>query len=153
MHDGAGSQRKHHGAALMMCKARDKSAATLELATTTGTDRLFPMAHPSGRTDLGTEQHDIVITVSDLNDRYPHDDPDVIAVSKNKEVARVIALVPVADLARKTVPLLDAGQFRRSDRGDADADRGAVPNGTARPSLGSRDLAAMMMFDLDRETM
>jgi hypothetical protein len=58
MHDGSGHEPTHHGAAMMMCKARGKSDGTMELATTTR-----------------TELHDI-ITVSDLNDRWPTDDAD-----------------------------------------------------------------------------
>jgi hypothetical protein len=73
-------------------------------------------------TTTGTEQHDRVITVSDLNDTWPHDDPDVIAVlpKEGKEVAQVpthiVALVPVVDLTRVAANIMRV----------ADADRGAV---------------------------
>jgi hypothetical protein len=62
MHDATGPSPTHHGAALMMCKARSNA---MEPATTTG-----------------TEQHDRVITVSDINDRYAHDDSDVIEIKQ-----------------------------------------------------------------------
>jgi hypothetical protein len=70
----------------------------------------------------------------------------LIAVSKNKEVDRVpAALVPVVDLSRVAV--------NASERCIEPRDRDAATNVAARPSLGSRDLAAMVMSDLDRETL
>jgi hypothetical protein len=62
--------------------------------------------------------------VSDINDRYPHGDADVI------EIKQAIALVPI-DLIRV------AANITRDADADRDADRGAVPNGTAPPSSGT----------------
>jgi hypothetical protein len=75
--------------------------------------------------------------VSDLNDRYPHDDADVIEIKQAMD-STSIALVPI-----------DAANIMRV----ADADRGGVVAAfaAAPPSSGSRDLAAMVMFDLDVE--
>jgi hypothetical protein len=71
--------------------------------------------------------------VSDLNDRYPHDDADVI------EIKQAIALAPI-DLTRAAAHIMRDG--------DDDADRGDAANAAPRPSSASRDLAAMVMFDL-----
>jgi hypothetical protein len=76
--------------------------------------------------------------MSDLNDRWPHDDPDVI------EIKQAIALVPI-DVARI------AANIRRDADADDGGDLGVAPNGAAPPSSGTRDLAAMVMFDLDVE--
>jgi hypothetical protein len=76
--------------------------------------------------------------VSDLNDRYPHDDADVI------EIKQAIALAPI-DLTRA------AAHIMRDGDADADRDRGVCPNALTPPSSGSRDLGAMVMFDLDVE--
>jgi hypothetical protein len=103
-------------------------------------------------TTTGTEQHDRVITVSDLNDRWPTDDADVIAVlpKEGKEVAQVpthiVALVPVVDLTRVAANIMRVVDDAGLDRGDV-----AGPNGPAPPSSGSQALALMPMFDLDRE--
>jgi hypothetical protein len=69
--------------------------------------------------------------VSDLNDRYPHDDPDVI------EIKQAIALAPI-DLTR-----VAANIMRVADADDG-GDLGVAPNGAAPPSSGTRDLAAMV---------
>jgi hypothetical protein len=111
---------------------------TMELATTTRAPRAA----------RAKDKHDRVITVSDLNDTWPHDDPDVIALSKNKEVARVPAALAPIDLTRVAANIMRVA--------DADRDRGvdgAALNDAAPASSGSRDLAAMVMFDLDRETL
>jgi hypothetical protein len=78
--------------------------------------------------------------VSDINDRYPHDDADVIEIKQAMD-STSIPLVPI--VAANIMRVVDA---------DRDRDRG-VPNGTAPPppSSGTRDLAAMVMFDLDPE--
>jgi hypothetical protein len=77
--------------------------------------------------------------VSDLNDRYPHDDADVIEIKQAMDNTS-IPLVPI-----------DAANIMR-DVDDVDADRGgAAGNPPAPPSSGTRDLAAMVMFDLDPE--
>lgn len=81
--------------------------------------------------------------LSDLNDRWPHDDPDVIAVLIHPKEDQEAAPVPI-DLARV------AENIRR----DADRGAGAVasaPPPPTTPSSGSRDLAMMPMFDLDRD--
>jgi hypothetical protein len=66
--------------------------------------------------------------VSDFNDTWPHDDPDVIAVSKNKEVDRVpAALVPVVDLPRVAV--------NASERCIEPDDRDAATNVAAPPII------------------
>jgi hypothetical protein len=93
--------------------------------------------------------------VSDLNDTWPHDDPDVIAVSKNKEGDRVVDLtrvaaniMRVADADRdRSIPAIgnSCSHLKLYD------DRDAATNVAARPSSGSRDLATMVMFDLDVE--
>jgi hypothetical protein len=100
-------------------------------------------------TTTGTEQHDGVTTVSDLNDRWPTDDADVIAVRPKEanEIAQVptqiVALVPI-DLTRVAANIMRVA--------DADRDRGddRVDGADALPSTGSRDLAMVQMFDLDR---
>jgi hypothetical protein len=75
--------------------------------------------------------------VSDINDRWPHDDADVI------EIKQAIALAPI-DLTR-----VAANITRVVDDADRDRDRVRVagPNGPPPPSSGSRDLASMIMFD------
>jgi hypothetical protein len=92
MHDGTDHEPTNHGAALMMCKARSNA---MELATTTG-----------------TEQHDRVTTVSDINDRYAHDDADVIEIKQAMD-STSIALVPI-----------DAANIMRVVDADRDRDRG-----------------------------
>jgi hypothetical protein len=88
-------------------------------------------------------KHDRVITVSDLNDRWPTDDADVIAIKQ------ATALVPAVDLTR-----VAANIMRVADRVDADRGVGGVAtNVAAPPSSGSQALALMLMFDLDRETL
>lgn len=77
--------------------------------------------------------------MSDLNDRYPHDDADVI------EIKQAIALVPI-DLTR-----VAANIMRVVDDADRDRDRVAGTDASPPPSSGTRDLAAMVMFDLDVE--
>jgi hypothetical protein len=79
--------------------------------------------------------------VSDLNDRYPHDDADVIEIKQAMDNTS-IPLVPI-----------DAANIMRDvdDVDDVDADRGgAAGNPPAPPSSASRDLAMVPMFDLDR---
>jgi hypothetical protein len=66
--------------------------------------------------------------VSDINDQYPHDDPDVIERA---------GFVSSTNGAQKRTP----ARVVAFDRGG--------PNEPAPPSSGSRDLAAMLMFDLD----
>jgi hypothetical protein len=92
-------------------------------------------------TTTGTEQHDRVTTVSDINDRYPHDDADVIEIKQAMDNTS-IALVPI-----------DAANIMRVDDADADRDRvdAVAPNGAPAPSSASQALALMVMFDLDRE--
>jgi hypothetical protein len=113
MRDATGHERTHHRAALPRQQAKDRANGTLELATTT--------------------RH---CAVSDLNDRYPHDDADVI------EIKQAIALLPI-DLTRVAAHIMRIA--------DDDVDRGVCPNAPAPPSSGTRDLAAMAMFDLGVE--
>jgi hypothetical protein len=78
--------------------------------------------------------------VSDINDRYPHDDADVIEIKQAMDNTSI-----------PLVPLDAANIMRVADDVDADRDRdrGVCPNALTPPSSGSRDLAAMVMFDLD----
>jgi hypothetical protein len=76
--------------------------------------------------------------MSDINDVYPHDDPDVIQIASPP--------VDITVAANSIMRLVDD----RGDDDDDDGDRGGVAaNAAAPPSAGSRDLAAMLMFDLD----
>lgn len=79
--------------------------------------------------------------MSDINDRYPHDDSDVIEIKQAMDNTS-IALVPD-----------DAANIMRV--ADADPDRGvdavASNDAPAPPSSASQALALMLMFDLDRE--
>jgi hypothetical protein len=74
-------------------------------------------------TTTGTEQHDRVMTVSDLNDTWPHDDPDVI------EIKQAVALVAI-DLARVAAHIMRVADDD-VDRGD-DGDRGDGENSPVR---------------------
>jgi hypothetical protein len=109
--------------------------------------------------------------MSDINDVYEPDDPDVI------EIKQAIALPPL-DLARVAANIMRVADADHGGDADADADADAVADadrhdkyvandvfdrddrdrggddrhavGTdipAPPSSGSRDLAAMLMFD------
>jgi hypothetical protein len=83
--------------------------------------------------------------MSDNNDVYPHDDRDVIQIASPP--------VDITTAANSIKRLVD--DRSDDDRGvdgdrDDDGDRGGVAaNAAAPPSAGSRDLAAMLMFDLD----
>jgi len=101
--------------------------------------------------------------MSDLNDTWPHDDHDVIAVSKHKEVARVPAdKIAVVDLDRIAANLMrdgyadgrGVGLVALQNRGvimvDDGDPLGVATNVPPPPSSASRDLAMVPMFDLDR---
>jgi hypothetical protein len=98
--------------------------------------------------------------VSDIHDyQYPHDDADVIEIKQAMD-STSIALVP-DDLTRvKPSGPFDPDGFaadimRVDDAADRDrgVDGAAGPFGPPAPSSASKALAAVLVFDLDRETL
>jgi hypothetical protein len=142
MHDGTDHEPTHHRAALMMqgqkqrdgtrndntrgCvpEIRHRDHATIKSACR----RTLPTWAKTYIAARAKDKHDRVITVSDINDRYAHDDSDVIEIKRAMDSAS-IALVPIVAANIMRVADVDA------DRG---ADGAAGPFGPPAPSSGSQ---------------